>query len=485
MAKHRLHDGRPGENRPDADRRANRPGDGRIRDNPRAGGVGLRLAPAALVPVVLWLAVCDSMAPNRPPEVVGAASVRIEADLLDPPTTLSENAAARFSDPDGDPLTLSVRSSNPEAVTASLSEGILTIAAIAVGDAAVIVIATDPGGLYAAWSVQVSVRLPNRPPLAIGTIPPASVVEDAPLELDVVWHFRDPDGDPLAYSAAASDTGIVEIATTGSLITLAAIATGATTLTLTATDPDGLSASHEIAVRAEAGAPGFRDDFDDADHPGWELGNADAQVADGVLRWTNVAAGQPGRLVRGATRTLADWQAKLRIGRVQENAVVRLVVHTEDRIMPSLGAEIGSGVALGGRDTNARLVGLIDLGGTPTWASLAASEWETLDDGAGEFAEITVAMRDRRLSLEAGRWTVAMDLGTVLGAPPEVGVFTGLELWIVPLDSTATERGGLVDWIEVGGALAGDSPEASRATWTMSAQVEPWRPSAHARREGR
>ncbi len=412
-----------------------------------------------------WLVACsDSTGPNRPPERTGT----IPVSALMPGMSVTHNVAGLFSDPDGDDLTYAAESTHPGRVTASMSGSELTIAAATEGDASVTVTATDPGGLFAALSIQVSVRLPNRSPIAVGSIPPVSVDEERPFEVDVVWYFRDPDADRLEYSAASQDPGVAAAEVSGSVVSFAALASGVTTVTVTATDPGGLSAEQEVVVQSTAGPPGFRDDFDSANLGGWQIAQAGAEVIDGVLRLTNTSAGVPGRAVREGGRNLSGWQADIRLGRAHEDGVARVVFHTATPDIPTVAAEFGSGVSLEGRDTNFRF--LILPRGAPGWQPVFFTDSEVIADSAGVFTDVTVSFRQLRISVTVGSDTVYFeDLGSQ-GAPPELAILTGLELWTVPLDG-ANERTALIDWIEVtgtpvaGGSAAGDrSPDGRPAT---------------------
>ncbi len=89
----------------------------------------------------------------------------------------------------------------------------------------------------------------NRAPEPRGAIPPRTLLESAgavgvPLE---TW-FSDPDEDELTYAAASSHAGSVAALVSGGTVWLVPGAAGAATVTVTASDPDGLSADQEIAV---------------------------------------------------------------------------------------------------------------------------------------------------------------------------------------------------------------------------------------------
>jgi len=82
----------------------------------------------------------------------------------------------------------------------------------------------------------------NRPPVAVGEFPELDVVEGESWTGSVDPFFTDPDGDTLKYTVDSSDTDVVSATINGSRLTLEAVGEGESTITLTATDPDGLSA---------------------------------------------------------------------------------------------------------------------------------------------------------------------------------------------------------------------------------------------------
>ena len=89
---------------------------------------------------------------------------------------------------------------------------------------------------------------PNRAPVAVGTIPPLSIVEGNSSTMDASAFFSDPDGDNLSYSASSSDNSVLTVSVSGSNVTATAVAGGRVVVTITATDPDGLSATQTVNV---------------------------------------------------------------------------------------------------------------------------------------------------------------------------------------------------------------------------------------------
>ena len=106
-------------------------------------------------------------------------------------------------------------------------------------------------------SVQVDVTEPpppsNRSPEAVGQIASRTLEAGGSETLDVSSRFSDPDNDELAYAAASSDTSVATAAASGSAVTVTAVASGEAVVTVTASDPGGLTAEQGIAVTVAAG----------------------------------------------------------------------------------------------------------------------------------------------------------------------------------------------------------------------------------------
>ncbi|MCY4572700.1 MAG: Ig-like domain-containing protein, partial [Gemmatimonadetes bacterium] len=196
--------------------------------------------------------------PNRAPLATDSLP-GIEIEVGDSAVAdLSEH----FADPDGEPLSFSVESSDSAVASAAVSGGGLIVNATAKGTATVTVTATDPGGLAATQSFVVTV--PNRPPHAVGTIPDLRLEVGDTITVDVSIYVVDPDGDLLNFTAESSDSARVVAGVAGSgggagaaggLATLRAIAKGTATITVTATDPEGLAVTWTFRVSVPNRAP--------------------------------------------------------------------------------------------------------------------------------------------------------------------------------------------------------------------------------------
>ena len=201
---------------------------------------------AVVVLLSLWTAACGdgttepAPAPNRAP----LASGSIPALTVTVGETVTVNVAGYFTDPDGDALTFSATSSNAATASVAVSGSVVTVSAVARGVATVTVTATDPDGLSAQQGFEVTV--PNQAPVATGTVPAHTVFVGDTAHVDMAAYFNDADGDALAYSAASSNAGAVSASVAGSVVSISAIAAGTAIITITATDPDGLSAQHNF-----------------------------------------------------------------------------------------------------------------------------------------------------------------------------------------------------------------------------------------------
>ena len=202
--------------------------------------------------------------PNRAPVASGAAPSRTvavgQSTLVD--------VSGYFTDPDGDPLTYTAVSSNPGVAAVGVAASVVTVTALARGEATVTVTARDPGGGTAQQVFAVAV--PNRAPESAAAIPEQTVAVGSPVMLDASTYFRDPDGDALVFSAETSDPAVAVAAVADGVITVTAVARGVATVTVTARDADGMSARQGFRVTVPNRAP----------------------VAAGIIPAATVAAGQ-------------------------------------------------------------------------------------------------------------------------------------------------------------------------------------------------
>ena len=143
----------------------------------------------------------------------------------------STTVRACFEDPNSDVLVYAATTSDPGAVTAVAAGNTVTVVAVAPGTAFVAVIATDAGGLSAEHRFQVLV--PNRNPVAVGTIPPLELGVDDSTAMEVSSYFDDPDGQVLTYTAAVTDTGVAAVSGLGGVLTVSARRKGMVTVTVT------------------------------------------------------------------------------------------------------------------------------------------------------------------------------------------------------------------------------------------------------------
>ena len=187
--------------------------------------------------------------PNRAPVVADT----IPAQTVEAGDDATVDMTPYFTDPDGDALTYMAVAGDPTVAVASVVEASVTVTAIAKGETTITVTATDTEGLAVAQDFAVTV--PNRGPVAVGSIPARTVQVDSVTTLDVTPYFLDPDGDTLVYAASTSDTTVARAVTTGATVTVSAVAKGEATVTVTATDAGGLTATQSFTVTVPNRAP--------------------------------------------------------------------------------------------------------------------------------------------------------------------------------------------------------------------------------------
>ena len=158
--------------------------------------------------------------------------------------------AGRFSDPDGEKLTVQATSSNPARVRVSISGTMLTVAAVSAGSATITVAASDAYG--GAVSDTFTVTVKTAPVLAspIGDI--SNLEEGSTKLVPLAGVFRDADGDTLTIEAVSSYIYAATVTQNSGSLTVTAVDAGSTTIGVYATDPDGNEArlAFEVTVVA-------------------------------------------------------------------------------------------------------------------------------------------------------------------------------------------------------------------------------------------
>lgn len=160
-----------------------------------------------------------------------------------------------FGEPCRRELSYTASSAASSAATVSITGVTLTVTAVDEVDSAIVrVEAGNSENQFAAHRFYVSVEHPNRAPIAIGSIRDFELPVQRFDEVnDIDTRFFDPDGDPLTYcTRGGCPSADPEIATGKmagtTLRVLSGGVPGSTTITVSATDPEGLSASHYVSV---------------------------------------------------------------------------------------------------------------------------------------------------------------------------------------------------------------------------------------------
>ena len=286
---------------------------------------------------------------------------------------------------------------------------------------------------------------PNRPPMVAGEIPARSIAAGGSAILDASEYFSDPDGDALTYLAVSGDSSVVRVYTSGAEILMFAKNRGkpwpdTAAVTVTATDPGGLSAEQHMVVMVEAGDVGFRDDFDSEVVSRWQVTNATAEIDAGTLLLTGLSSA-PGIADRELNAGMVDWEVRAHLSRVQDSLTVRIVASTGHPVIKAFALDIGPGVLVDGNTTDYRLLWLDDRSG-----------WEVMGSGSA------ASLRNLGTAVEVGLFLKDGQVGaTIAGNPAHTESapaydLTAVGLWVVP-QQQATGRQALFEWIEVAGTV--------------------------------
>ena len=184
---------------------------------------------------------------NRAPTAVGS----LNALTIEVGAEVTVNVASNFSDPDGDALTYSAATSDAAVASASVSGSTVAVTGVGAGTATITVTASDPGGLSATQTLSVTVQAVNHPPTVVGGLDDRTITVGDTLTADVGDAFEDPDGDALTFTASSADTLVATASVDGSALTVVAVAEGAATVEVTATDTENNSSAFQFEVTVE------------------------------------------------------------------------------------------------------------------------------------------------------------------------------------------------------------------------------------------
>lgn len=187
----------------------------------------------------------DAVVENSAPMVMN----EIEDQTLTVVEPAMVSIADTFYDPDGDDLTYSAESSNTDAATVMVDGMDVTITGVKVGMTTITVTATDPDGLYAMTTFEAEVE--NAAPMMVGTLDDQEVTRGEPMTVSIAGVFMDPDGDMLTNTASSDDATVASVSVSGDDVTINGLAPGSAMITVTASDPMGLSASGSFMVTVE------------------------------------------------------------------------------------------------------------------------------------------------------------------------------------------------------------------------------------------
>lgn len=183
----------------------------------------------------------------------------------DEDTAVNINVLANDNDPDGDALTVISATASNGTVTIN-SDGSLTYTPDAGfnGSDTIAYTISDGEGGRASATVTVTIVPVNDAPTPVGALPHQDASDaDTITPIQTADAFDDPDGDTLSYSAAGLPTGLTIDANTGEITgTLDNSASqggpggdGVYSVTVTATDPDGLTATQTFTYTIENPIP--------------------------------------------------------------------------------------------------------------------------------------------------------------------------------------------------------------------------------------
>ena len=191
---------------------------------------------------------------NQPP--VAAGTIAPVTILVKPvvSSVFSVPVSNNFSDPNGDTLSYTANSHDPDVVTANANGPFIEIFRVGAGSTTVTVTASD-GEFTATQTISITVIAPkpgNRAPVAVGTIA-VTLTEGGESEVvDVSSNFNDPDGDPLTYTLIMeypydANVAVVAVHNTPGIYSIEPRGIGSTTVKIEVSDGE-FTATQAISI---------------------------------------------------------------------------------------------------------------------------------------------------------------------------------------------------------------------------------------------
>ena len=396
---------------------------------------------------LLALIGCDS---NAPPE--SCQSIDDQTVYVDERRVIS----ICFSDPDMDQLEVKAESSDESIVTVTTQDLVLILVGRGVGEAVVMISATDSEGEVVQEIVNVTV--PNRVPEILNDTITTVTLSDTETEasLDLALYFSDPDGGVLTYSVENLSIGLVSVVIEGSVITISRQeGLGKGSIIIIATDEGGLSVSGILLITVTGRGVILRDDFDTLSN--WFGGTgAVLDIEDDRLSLRAPARNQGLAFPIGDLPTVDDWEIAINVENATSDAYGGLLIYTEDMEISQLhvfyGADATRGIIPGETERTNFIFG-VRLG----------SDYYTESAWYGYFDEIDEAgtAQDFRIKAESNGYAVSVDGTEIIRIylQPVAMTYFGLFTYNVATETVAADK-NLFDWVELIGRPRDDDDKA-------------------------
>ncbi|MYD43206.1 MAG: autotransporter outer membrane beta-barrel domain-containing protein [Gammaproteobacteria bacterium] len=192
-------------------------------------------------------------------------AMSVDGQELDRTMPLDVDVNEVFADADGTVSSI-VASVEEDSVISvgeiDIEDGMLTVTALAVGEATVTLSALDNDGGMVTDTFTVTVNNVN--PVVANAVMDQSITRIMDGSVDISETFSDPDDDSmLAFSATTADDMIATVMVHDNMLSIEGLYVGTTTITVTATDVDGGMVSHDFMVEVENVTPTVAMSVDD------------------------------------------------------------------------------------------------------------------------------------------------------------------------------------------------------------------------------